>query len=124
MKENVKQSWVAALRSGDYRQGRQRLRTVTGDDVQFCCLGVLCELAIEAGIVRRDGHYGYHAVDDENDVASGSLPDAVVRWADLPSGDPSVTEGDDEERPLPLSYLNDIRAGTFNQIADLIEAQL
>ena len=37
--------WVAALRSGKYRQGQGGLRT--GD--RYCCLGVLCDLADPEG---------------------------------------------------------------------------
>lgn len=33
-------AWVAALRSGKYRQGQDRLRSESG----FCCLGVLCDI--------------------------------------------------------------------------------
>jgi hypothetical protein len=38
--------WVAALRSGDYRQGRGRLKRTRngGTKVSYCCLGVLREL--------------------------------------------------------------------------------
>lgn len=45
MDSKVKARWVAALRSGDYKQGRLRLRTTSklaGD--KFCCLGVLCDI--------------------------------------------------------------------------------
>lgn len=37
------QKWVAALRSGEYKQGRGRLHQAK--DNSFCCLGVLCEVA-------------------------------------------------------------------------------
>jgi hypothetical protein len=38
--QEYKAKWVAALRSGEYRQGQGKLRT--GD--AFCCLGVLCDV--------------------------------------------------------------------------------
>lgn len=41
MRPKVKKEWIAALRSGDYRQGRGQLRS---EDNSFCCLGVLCNL--------------------------------------------------------------------------------
>jgi hypothetical protein len=40
VEELAKTKWVAALRSGKYRQGTGRLRTKDGG---YCCLGVLCE---------------------------------------------------------------------------------
>jgi hypothetical protein len=42
MKESLKKKWVAALRSGRYRQGYGRLQTWDGSN---CCLGVLCRVA-------------------------------------------------------------------------------
>ena len=37
----AQERWVTALESGEYKQGRDRLRD--GDD--FCCLGVACDLS-------------------------------------------------------------------------------
>lgn len=37
----LKAKWVAALRSGDYKQGKNQLC----DGAAYCCLGVLCEVA-------------------------------------------------------------------------------
>lgn len=43
LKPDDKRVWVAALRSGDYEQGRHILRHQTFEDtpVRYCCLGVL-----------------------------------------------------------------------------------
>lgn len=41
MNPDLKARWLAALRSGDYKQGPYRLET---DDGRFCCLGVLCKV--------------------------------------------------------------------------------
>jgi hypothetical protein len=40
MKEQVKDLWVAALRSGEYKQ----TQTVLHDGDGYCCLGVLCRV--------------------------------------------------------------------------------
>ena len=40
MNADIKQRWVEALRSGQYKQGSGCLRTNNA----YCCLGVLCEL--------------------------------------------------------------------------------
>lgn len=42
MKTDIKEKWVAALRSGKYLQGRLALRSPEGG---YCCLGVLCRVA-------------------------------------------------------------------------------
>lgn len=44
MKASLKKKWVAALRSGDYKQGRNSLKQGKGDKATYCCLGVLCEI--------------------------------------------------------------------------------
>lgn len=38
---DVKAKWVAALRSGEYRQGKKMLKTPEGS---YCCLGVYCAI--------------------------------------------------------------------------------
>lgn len=46
LKPVTREQWVAALRSGEYKQGRGALRIRNSDDSwNFCCLGVACELA-------------------------------------------------------------------------------
>ena len=55
MKQEIKQQWATALRSGKYAQGQAYLRN---DRDEMCCLGVLSELAVEAGVIpagTRDG---------------------------------------------------------------------
>ena len=40
MTKELKKKWLDALRSGEYTQGRGRLRYAN----QYCCLGVLCDV--------------------------------------------------------------------------------
>ena len=47
MKPEIQAEWVAALRSGEYKQGTGVLRSEANE---FCCLGVLCDLAVKAGV--------------------------------------------------------------------------
>jgi hypothetical protein len=42
MEQELKDKWIAALRSGKYKQGKYQLRD---SDNCYCCLGVLCEVA-------------------------------------------------------------------------------
>ncbi len=110
MNNEVKQEWLKALRSGDYKQGEGQLRN--GDT--YCCLGVLTDLYCK----QNNG-------DSWNDVASysdGRLPHRVRTWADLQSGDPRVGH-DDNGTMTNLSALND-SGRSFNDIADLIERYL
>lgn len=131
MDQTIKAQWTAALRSGEYKQGR----AVLARDGKFCCLGVLCDLAVKAGVVTSDAETGY----EDGRIAYGQedavfgLPAEVREWVGLDVDDPEVEykrEGDDEADEGNLSNLNDgspsaHRASlTFAEIADLIDAQL
>ena len=107
MNADVKALWVAALRSGDYTQAKRYLRTDDG----HCCLGVLCEVAVAAGVYVPADWRGFTL-----------LPDEVRGWAGLrtDSGE-NVTIGTHRDY---LPEHNDIHGATFAQIADAIEAQL
>jgi hypothetical protein len=58
MDPDVRDAWVAALRSGEFAQTTGKLTRVvrTGVDAPtgHCCLGVLCELARRAGVPLVD----------------------------------------------------------------------
>jgi hypothetical protein len=45
MKPEVKVTWLTALKSGEYKKGKMKLRNNVDDDEEYtyCCLGVLCE---------------------------------------------------------------------------------
>ena len=126
MKPEIKKLWVDALRSGEYKQGREAL-SVGG---AFCCLGVLCDLAVKAGVTTC-------TIEDEtgrllysSDLDADTLPLVVQEWAGLRNSDPEVQvticEGSDLEDTTykQLSELNDSLRFNFQQIADKIEKQL
>lgn len=116
MNPEVKEKWLAALRSGDYTQ----TRTALYKDGSYCCLGVLCEIAVQEGVplqVREtsimDTMYKYY--NDE----SGLLPYEVQTWAGLINRNPNTTESP-EGYPRSMAELND-NGWTFEEIADVIE---
>jgi hypothetical protein len=102
----IRDRWVAALRSGEYVQGRELLHYdagVNGTAPRFCCLGVLCDLAYRDGVVARVitgsagtyATYGYHDEDDpDEDVESSVLPGSVARWAGLRVRDDDHEDGE------------------------------
>lgn len=56
--KEMKENWIAALRSGDYKQGKVRLQQKD----RFCCLGVLCHLnRIEIGLGHDNEAYDWLA---------------------------------------------------------------
>ena len=63
MDQRIKKLWVERLRSS-IRQGRGRLATLREDgEFEYCCLGVLCEIAIEekviSSMVTEEGVFRY-----------------------------------------------------------------
>ena len=124
MNPEVKEKWVEALRSGEYKQGTNYLRS---HNDRFCCLGVLCDIAEKEGIVEAERYWEFDdEVEDDPfanysyDGTDTSLPIPVRIWAGL----------DPEEgwNPMLVSdsciQLNDSEGFTFEQIADEIEEAL
>lgn len=114
MNPAVKKKWVAALRSGEYEQGRELLR----EGNRFCCLGVLCDLhAKQTKRAWEGSSYGGFYLP----------PSKVVRWAGLPNENPLVGKRE-------LSVHNDgcgaggaggpVKRKSFKQIAALIDEYL
>lgn len=118
MNPEVKAKWLTALRSGVYRQSQGSLRNERNE---YCCLGVLCELASQADVIPLPilisdrTHYAYNG-------SEAYLPDAVMGWAGLDKS-PEVPAINSNNEPLELAYLND-SGYSFERIADLIEEHL
>ena len=114
MNENAR-AWVAALRSGKYKQGKRALHP-TPDT--YCCLGVACDLYQRA--------MGESWQNDNSSILSfwGNaqvLPPRVRLWLGLTF--PTSTYLKEDGRTYEsLANLND-RGVTFNEIADLIESE-
>lgn len=116
LNENAKK-WVEALRSGEYQQGTKFLCK----DGKYCCLGVLCDLAVKEGIVKFDD-----MVEPEVRYFGGNcdvLPQAVQSWVGLKNAlgayDTYFAFGTIMQDSL--ASLNDVEMLKFNEIADFIE---
>ena len=112
MRSDLKERWTKALRSGEYEQGKGRLRKRD----KFCCLGVLCDL-----YVRETPRAKW--VDDTLDESYCLLPQSVIEWSEIEDcsiGSPYIKGG---ERQGTLAGLND-NGDSFERIADLIEEHL
>ncbi len=117
MNPEVKALWVAALRSGEYIQGKHALQRYG----EFCCFGVLCDLAVKNGVEVEVTHDQCAFVRYDGDTALP--PPSVNKWAGVRAQTLRVRTDGTPSR-ISLTYANDARALSFNQIADLIEAQL
>lgn len=124
MKQEIRDEWVKRLRSGDYEQGLGYLRHgEEGEASTYCCLGVLCEIAVEAGVIppARTGTEGHEEdvwlYGNENERDDTGLPHSVRMWAGVTSASGLVIDG-------PVSNLvvaNDSEHMSFAEIADIIE---
>lgn len=110
MKKNIAKRWVKALRSGKYKQTKYILNNGNGE---FCCLGVLCEIAAKDGVIkpRKKGNRVYYG------RQFNVLPATVMKWAGVKDAEGLVYSPAVES----LTYLNDDENYDFNQIADVIE---
>lgn len=90
--------WIAALRSGEYKQGHRVLKSSAG----YCCLGVAC---VVAGRAIRD--------------AEEFLPEPIIKYYGLKN-----KRGIYAFSSRDLVNDNDSRNHSFKQIALTIEQQL
>lgn len=91
--------WLAALRSGNYKQARGRLHDTAYDS--HCCLGVLQEEARKRGVVLSNADMTYH-------LATGDTLNAV---------------GLTHNQQRVLASKNDA-GDSFSEIADYIEQSM
>lgn len=111
----VRKLWTAALRSGEYTQGTNSLRSKNDE---YCCLGVLCDLAVKEGVISdptplygAHGAYGYGRED-----AGAFVPAEVQKWVGLIKKNGGYDNGS-------LILLNDgAERKNFSQIADVIDS--
>lgn len=91
--ENLR-AWAKELIFGDKEQGQGKLasKAPAEDMIRYCCLGVLCEVALAHGVevqrteVSTPSGVTYFAYDGQQDF----LPDSVVQWAGLGDNNPTL----------------------------------
>ena len=126
MKEDIKNSWVKALRSCEYPQTTSYLKSCDG----FCCLGVLTDLYL-----KEKGYEWDHLEVDNKTVGviwstdpktldseypeTYELPEAVRTWAGMKSSSGYFVTN--SGRHIDLAEEND-NGTKFDRIAELIEA--
>lgn len=146
MKKQIKDEWVRRLRSGDYEQGSGYLHFQD----TYCCLGVLCDMAVEAGVIEetyrpseRIAVFGKTGDWQPGDWQTQTLPHSVAEWAGLLPTRSVTIDGrgdirvyahlpydipreDPENGSMPgvldLMEANDNEGYTFGEIATAIEA--
>lgn len=128
MNQEILKLWIADLRANGAKQGSGMLSS-NGKD---CCLGRLCWLAVQAGVVEYalDGAGNASFFSDYGLRSECTLPQAVIDWVGATSRDPelAVTKrlGNVETCTGANDGVNDPAADyqeqplTFDQIADLL----
>ena len=119
-----KAAWLAALRSGEYKQGKYALNSDRG----FCCLGVACDVAMKMGLVQADwvklsrqpeNALAFMEKGDSTDYGLGLPPNFAVRAMFADGEVHAFITGDHAS----FAALNDQQGLTFAQLADIIEAE-
>ena len=126
--KQFKPVWLAALRSGEYRQGDEYLCRMGKAADKFCCLGVAYDLLVQAGqgewtvdpdytkVLSAGGVLG----SDAQLLTRVAIPPWFKRVLQKPAFDTEYLETDVEEH---LATRND-RGERFASIADWIEENL
>jgi hypothetical protein len=149
MNPEIKAQWIAALRSGDYQQGRATLAKAYAEGgkivTKYCCLGVLCD------VLTRNNFPGLRLTDDPRPRIGIPLKwsyDGVNDWVlpkdlnfalglnesnpripliqeiwDDPRLDYVKSSSNEVPSSIDLASLND-HGFSFTEIADLIETYL
>jgi len=73
-----KKDWLEALRSGEYKQGKGKLRRTVKGEVRHCCLGVLCDLRDPEGWGTKSKH-SWHDVKSD-DVCTEDNDRGIIDW--------------------------------------------
>jgi hypothetical protein len=113
MNPEYKAKWIAALRSGAYKQGREALR----NDDEFCCLGVLCD------VIDQNGWENYQD-DRVTTIALWKFANDEYETSFGENGPAVQLTGLSAEIQDKLIELNDKDRASFKQIADYIEEVL
>lgn len=118
-KERVK-LLVDALRSGDFKQARNRLRD---DDNKMCCLGVACEVARISDAVGYWSNRAFVLSSASYDYSTSTLPSGVAEWYGFSDIDPDLDRVDTDgySRTVSATTMNDEDQADFKTIADAFE---
>jgi len=113
-KIDLMKRWIAALRSGEYKQGRGQLV----DNGKYCCLGVLCDISKKQFKLKIHSDY----VEANKLNFTGLLPDNLEYYLGLNKDIDS--NGNIRSFSDYLVELNDRKNSQFKTIANYIEKNI
>jgi hypothetical protein len=125
MNAEVKALWIRGLLSKEYEQGEGCLHSTHPPTPAFCCLGVLCDLAVKAGALPPPVLIGHRMqMVYGKGREAGNLPTEVMEWAGLNTNDGSYhpVHGEAYDGVYTCSLASDNDNGfSFAEIARIIE---
>lgn len=83
----------------------------------YCCLGLVSEMAVEAGIVIKDGGT-FRDKEDRGDYEHQRLTYSIMHWLGFEKRNPTIVG-----QPVTLAQLND-SGKTFPEIAKIVRKAL
>lgn len=106
MDQVIKEKWIAALESGEYKQCNGQLSYKDG----FCCLGVLTDLYLK----ETNQEWNQNGILRDH----GGLNKKVQVWSGIDSFLPTVKT---EFGRKGLHNINDVEGRSFQDIADIFK---
>lgn len=128
MKPKIKEQWVAALRSGEYKQGKSALRALDKKgELKYCCLGVLCDILgrkwYKADELDQPQVGVIYAVKNGTEKNSVDLPETILKKTGI-----TVDQMNDlvimNDGGFDYTKSKNVKAKKFTKIADWIEKNL
>lgn len=137
----ARREFYAALRSGEYTQGKGELHQINSPSTSFCCLGVATQLLADRlalnvvegvdGRVSYDGQRNYLPIGVAAVYGFGDNPywgGGKNVYFHIPYTQPKIgrcacTTINVEEEWISATEMNDTFNFTFQQIADMLEWQ-
>jgi len=119
-KREIRTEWLKRLRSGEIQQTKEKLGSPEGSR---CCLGVLCDIAVEQGVIEKPDVILNTTIGKEvlsYAGASGILPVQVAYWAGLRDTRGYSEILSEKGQYINLAVLNDSGA-SFHEVANTIE---
>ncbi len=119
MNKEIKEKWITALKSDEYKQTINCLR----DEHGFCCLGVLTDLYIKEKKLNWEEKQStiFDPIRFKFNDETAILAEEVIEWAGVKDSNPYINESD--QTSVSLAEYND-HGKPFVEIADLIEKHL
>ena len=115
IRNKFRRAWIEALRSGEYKQGQNKLGRIRGRDIFYCCLGVACEVAVKEGFVDIERTVYYNNVN--YDGFSTHLPESVEAALGLNNPVQSLLIDLNDEEGSGFAEIG----SSFTEIADYLE---